>query len=185
MTSAELASHPERAVSRMLAALQADGPHPDYADELSLFGQFVGSWAIDNTCFTESGPKRHEAEWRFGWTLDGRAVQDVLFHPPASKAAATRSYSEGIGTTVRLFEPATADWTVIWFGATRGNVVSLCGRPDGDDIEIVGESRRGDSLRWRFLEITDDSFHWHGLIRPRDGGEWRLEQEMFATRIAY
>jgi hypothetical protein len=184
MVRSELVSHPEHAADAMLAALYADGPHPDHAAELSLFGQFVGSWAIDNTYFHESGREQYEAEWRFGWTLDGRAVQDVLFHPAVSKAPATRAYSEGIGTTVRMFEPATADWTVIWFSATRGNVVSLRGRPDGNDIEIVGESRRGDSLRWRFFEITDDSFHWHGLTRPRDGGDWRLEQEMLAKRIA-
>jgi hypothetical protein len=171
-------------VRSMLQALQADGPHPDHAEELSLFGRFVGAWAVDNTYFTASGPNRHEAEWRFGWTLDGRAVQDVLFYPPASKANGTRAYSEGIGTTVRLFEPATADWTVIFFSATRGNVVTLRGRPDGDDIEIVGENRRGDSLRWRFSEITDDSFHWHGFIRARNGDEWRLEQEMLARRIS-
>jgi hypothetical protein len=170
-------------VRSMLQALQADGPHPYHAEELSLFGRFVGAWAVDNTYFTGSSSERREAEWRFGWTLDGRAVQDVLFHPPASKVNGTRAYSEGIGTTVRLFEPATADWTVIFFSATRGNVVTLRGRPDGDDIEIVGENRRGDSLRWRFFEIADDSFRWHGFIRPRDGGEWRLEQEMLAKRI--
>ena len=73
---------------------------------------------------------------------------------------------------------------MIWFSATRGNVVTLHGRPDGDDIEILGENRRGDGLRWRFFEISDDAFHWHGFIRPRGSGEWRLEQEMLARRIA-
>src|ERR687887_2335072 len=129
-------------VRSMLQALQADGPHPDHAEELSLFGQFVGAWAVDNAYFDDEGEERYDAEWRFGWTLDGRAVQDVLFHPPVSKANGTRAHSEGIGTTVRMFEPATADWTVIFFSATRGNVVSLRGRPDGDDIDIVGENRR-------------------------------------------
>jgi hypothetical protein len=172
-------------VRSMLQALDANGPHPDYAAELALFGQFVGAWAVDNAYFDANGSEeRYEAEWRFGWTLDGRAVQDVLFHPPASKANGAHADSEGIGTTVRLFEPATGDWTVIWFSATRGNVVTLRGRPDGDDIEIAGENRRGDSLRWRFFEIAADSFHWHGFIRPRDGGDWRLEQEMLAKRIA-
>jgi len=98
MVRSELVSHPKHAADAMLAALHADGPHPDHAAELSLFGQFVGSWAIDNTYFHESGQERHEAEWRFGWSLDGRAVQDVLFHPSASKTGATRAYSEGIGT---------------------------------------------------------------------------------------
>lgn len=168
----------------MVDALQADGPHQDHAEELALFGRFVGAWAVDNAYFHEGGEERYEAEWRFGWTLDGRAVQDVLFNPPASKANGGRAPSQHIGTTVRLFEPATGDWTVIWFSATRGNVVTLRGRPDGDDIEIAGENRRGDALRWRFFEIADDSFRWHGFIRPRDGGEWRLEQEMLASRIA-
>src|SRR5947208_14917223 len=99
----------------MLAALHADGPHPDHAAELSLFGQFVRSWAIDNTYFHESGRERHEAEWRFGSTLDGRAVRDVLFHPAASTTAATRAHSGGIGTTVRVFEPAAAGRTESWF----------------------------------------------------------------------
>ncbi len=168
----------------MLAALRADGPHPDYAEELALFGQFVGSWAIDNTSFLASGPERFAAEWRFGWVLDGRAVQDVLFHPPASKGTEARAYSTGIGTTVRLFEPATAEWTVIWFSATRGAVVSLRGRRAGEEIEIAGENGRGDSLRWCFSEIRRDSFLWQGFIRPRGANEWRLEQEMRATRLA-
>ena len=95
-------------VRSMLQALQADGPHPDHAEELSLFGQFVGAWAVDNAYFDDEGEERYDAEWRFGWTLDGRAVQDVLFHPPVSKANGTRAHSESIGTTVRLFEPRTA-----------------------------------------------------------------------------
>jgi hypothetical protein len=31
------------ALPAALAALAASGPHPDYRDELMLFGQFVGS----------------------------------------------------------------------------------------------------------------------------------------------
>src|SRR5918911_4565414 len=87
-------------VRSMLEALRADGPHPDYAEELALFGRFVGAWAVDNAYLREDGEERYEAEWRFGWTLDGRAVQDVLFNPPASKANGTRARSEHIGTTV-------------------------------------------------------------------------------------
>ena len=91
-------------VHSMLQALQAEGPHPDHAEELALFGQFVGAWAVDNAYFhADGGEERYEAEWRFGWTLDGRAVQDVLFSPPASKADGARVHSQHIGTTVRLF----------------------------------------------------------------------------------
>ncbi len=33
----------------MIDALQARGPHPDLAEHLMLFGQFVGAWDVDVT----------------------------------------------------------------------------------------------------------------------------------------
>lgn len=38
-------THEHNAV--MYKALFSQGPHPDFADKLSLFGQFVGSWDVD------------------------------------------------------------------------------------------------------------------------------------------
>src|SRR2546430_17541601 len=119
MVRSELVSHPKHTADTMLAALHADGAHPDHAAELSLFGQFVGSWAIDNTYFHESGRERHEAEWRFGWTPDRRAAPDALFPPPPSKTNATRASSEGIGTRGRPFPPPAAARGVVFFCATR------------------------------------------------------------------
>jgi hypothetical protein len=33
--------------SPMIQALRSDGPHPELAAKLQLFGQFVGSWDVE------------------------------------------------------------------------------------------------------------------------------------------
>ena len=62
--------------------LHADGPAPEYADKLALYGQFVGDWDADVVTYTPDGA-RHEGqgEIHFGWVLRGRAVQDVWMIP--------------------------------------------------------------------------------------------------------
>ena len=37
----------DRQVSRLADAIAADGPDPDYADAMMLFGRFVGEWDFD------------------------------------------------------------------------------------------------------------------------------------------
>src|ERR671936_683012 len=77
-------SEPRAASAAMIEALQADGPFPDYADKLMLFGRLVGSWDIAGRFFDEEGNviKESTGEWHFGWALDGRAIADVLISPP-------------------------------------------------------------------------------------------------------
>ena len=51
----------------MLDALQARGPHPDLAEHLMLFGQFVGAWDVDVTNIAADGTKNEfKGEWHFG-----------------------------------------------------------------------------------------------------------------------
>jgi hypothetical protein len=41
----------------------------------------------------------------------------------------------------------------------------------------------GTPTRWRFVEITANSFHWIGEALDKDGSSWKLEGEFRATRI--
>ena len=65
----------------MLEALHADGPHPDHAERLMLFGRLVGSWDIVGRFFDEHGQITRESigEWHFGWVLEGRSPENNLF----------------------------------------------------------------------------------------------------------
>ena len=39
-------------------------------------------------------------------------------------------------------------------------------------------------LRWRFADITDDSFTWTGEFSADGENTWTLEETMLATRVA-
>jgi hypothetical protein len=47
----------------------------------------------------------------------------------------------------------------------------------------VGARVDGTPTRWRFTEITPNSFHWLGEALNADGATWKLEGEFRATRI--
>jgi hypothetical protein len=97
------ASLPDRP---MLAALAATGPDPDHAEELMLFGQFVGSWEFACIEYEPDGRSRNEpGERHFGWTLEGRAVQDVWILPARAARSSGARRSNGarrcVSTTPR------------------------------------------------------------------------------------
>jgi len=58
----------------LVEALHADGPAGPHADELMLFGRFVGSWRLE---WSDADGATATGELHFGWVLGGRAVQDV------------------------------------------------------------------------------------------------------------
>src|SRR5258708_5750610 len=69
--------------SSFLDALRADGPAPDRADKMQLYGRFIGRWEMDVVAPGEGGATHTgKGEIHFGWALEGRAVQDVWITPP-------------------------------------------------------------------------------------------------------
>ena len=57
------------------------------------------------------------------------------------------------------------------------------GRRIGSDIVQLGTRANGVATRWRFVEITADSFHWLGDALQPDGATWTLEGEFLARRV--
>jgi hypothetical protein len=56
------------------------------------------------------------------------------------------------------------------------------GHPRGADIVQEGTTDAGDLTRWSFTEITDDSFHWLGEVKPAAAADWRLVVDVRAKR---
>lgn len=116
--------------------------------------------------------------------LEGLAVQDVWIVPPrgaqriGNAAAEVNTY----GTTLRIFDPRIDAWRVQWFDPVTQNFSQMVGRADGNDIVQHGAADDGRSIRWRFLEITTDSFLWRGEISSDQGVSWRLVTEFKAMR---
>jgi hypothetical protein len=154
----------------MLDALAATGPHPDHADKLMLFGQFVGAWDFEG--FYTANGSRHDAtgEWHFGWVLDGRAIQDVLICPPVE-----------YGSTLRFYDPAEDAWQITWITPRNHAVARLVGRSVGDEIVLEGDGTSG-RLRWTFTDIAPDSFVWRGYVSTDDGASYEHREEMRLRR---
>ncbi|HEX6981092.1 MAG TPA: hypothetical protein VF342_17515 [Alphaproteobacteria bacterium] len=159
--------------SSFIEALHTDGPAPDRADKMSLYGWLIGRWKMDAVVHKDDGTQyRGTGEIHFGWVLQGRAIQDVWILPGVF-----------YGTTLRIYDPGIDAWHILWNDPLKQLYTRQIGRAHGDDIVQEGKNDAGDAIRWSFTEITPDSFRWRGE-RSVDGGvTWQLQSEFFARRV--
>jgi hypothetical protein len=156
-----------------LDALHAAGPAADRAGKMDLYGWLVGSWEHDVTRYLEDGSQlRIPGEWHFGWTLEGRAIQDAWSVPPR------------YGTTLRTYDPAIEAWHIQWTEPVSQSYSTMIGRRRGNDIVQDGTDAAGNPIRWSFTEITPNSFRWLGETSRDGGATWRLDVEFMARRSA-
>jgi hypothetical protein len=171
--------------------LHSDGPAPDRADAMGLYAFLVGSWDTVVVAYEPDGT-RHESrgEIHAGWVLEGRAIQDVWMTPPRAERRpgeplpALPVTGAWYGTTLRVYDPQLHAWHILWSDPATQFYARQIGRADGADIVQEGALPSGPALRWRFTEITGDSFHWLGEVSTDAGASWRLQVEVFARRAA-
>ncbi len=157
----------------LIDVLHCDGPVPDRADKMALYGWLVGSWEMDAVTFGEDGSMHTgRGEIHFGWALEGRAIQDVWILP-------------GIfyGTTLRIYDPGLDAWHILWSDPLRQYYTRQIGRAHGKDIVQVGKDPAGADVCWRFTGIAPSSFRWIG-DRSMDGCvTWQTQAEFRARRL--
>lgn len=169
----------------MLEALHAEGPAPDRARHMMLYGQFVGSWDGRFVYHAPEGvPREAPCEVHLGWALEGRAVQDVWIVPSRSARQPPGISAPGIlyGTTLRVYDPRSDLWHITWIDPLRQDYDRMTGRKVGDDI--VQEYRMEDGTRceWLFTEITARAFHWIRRESKDSGETWNVRVEFFLRR---
>jgi hypothetical protein len=168
-------------------ALHGNGPAADRADKMGLYGWLIGAWEMDVHVPLANGARYEDkGEIHFGWVLEGRAIQDVWITPPRGArndpvGAAANFY----GSTLRIYDPGIDAWHIFWLDPVKQFYSRMLGRADGAEIEqlTVNETPR---RRWRFGDITPDSFHWTADVDEGTDGavKWRRHIEFFARRIS-
>lgn len=178
----------------MYKALFSQGPHPDFADKLSLFGQLVGSWEVEFTDYLPNGSTQIvKGEAHFGWALEGRAILDVWIIPRRELRVEMPSMGD-YGATLRFYDPDIDAWRSTWIGPAKHFVFPFIGRfVDGEivlegsfggEVVDVGSTAECVSTRWIFSDITEDSFKWRALQSNDGWATHLLYQEMVARRAA-
>jgi hypothetical protein len=126
---------PERRA--MLEFLGASAPHRSLGAQGELFDRFVGTWDVDYSQLTSGGSwQRSRGELRFGWILDGTAIQDVwTVHGTAGGRTS--------GTTVRFYDATKKCWRVTFIAPAFHAVVQLEGGAEAENIVLRGPDTDG------------------------------------------
>jgi hypothetical protein len=165
-----------------IEALASNGPAPDRADKMMLYGRFVGAWDGTVNVYRESGERfSSSCEVHFGWALQGRAVHDVWISPSRQGRApgeADRMY----GTTLRIYDPQADLWHIIFADPVRQAYNRMTGRAVGTDIVQEYRDDAGAICQWCFTEIREDSLHWIGRESRDERRSWRLVDEFYLRR---
>ncbi len=175
-----------RALESFTSLLSAAGRAPEIPETEDVYGWLVGSWRLEVLHYAgvDVSSRGIGAEAHFGWVLEGRAIQDVWIMPRCSdRHSGLAKTNNTYGSTLRIWDPAIQAWHIRWINPVSGHQESQIGRRIGNEIVQVGARANGTPTRWRFTEITGDSFHWIGEALEADGKTWKLEGEFRAKRV--
>jgi hypothetical protein len=182
MVAAQTGAAPEPVGPRKSAfagALVAAGPSRDLGAAASTYDWLIGVWDAELIDFLEDG-SRHEqrGEWHFSWTLEGRAVQDVLIAPRRFKRNRSGPRpANRYGTSIRVYDAKEEVWRITWINPVTGARDELTGRKIGADVIQEGKRSNGQPIRWVFTHITPTSCLWYGEALQADGHTWKREAE--------
>jgi hypothetical protein len=182
MVAAQTGAAPEPVGPRKSAfagALVAAGPSRDLGAAALTYDWLIGVWDAELIDFLEDG-SRHEqrGEWHFSWTLEGRAVQDVLIAPRRFKRNRSGPRTaDRYGTSIRVYDAKEKVWRITWINPVTGARDELTGRKIGADVIQEGKRSNGQPIRWVFTRITSKSCLWYGEALQADGHTWKREAE--------
>ena len=168
-----------------LTLLPASGRSQEIPQSDDAYGWLVGSWDLDVLHYwaTDVSARGLKAEAHFAWILEGRVMQDLWIMPPASQRTANLDKKFNMyGTTLRAWDAAIHAWRITWINPAGGHFEQQIGRRSGVEVVQIGHRPDGTTTRWRFTEITPDTFRWLGESLLADGESWLLEGEFRARR---
>jgi hypothetical protein len=169
--------------SQFHEVLAAPGSALGSGGNRQMYDGIIGSWdgqVIDH--LGKGSERRQSAEMHFAWVLEGRAIQDLWIVPSIRDRAGEPGAGNRFGTTLRVYDPAIDAWRITWLNPVTGASNQLVGRRAGTQIVQTGADADGRLVRWVFVEVTPESFHWQGEVSEDSGKSWKCETEFLATR---
>lgn len=169
-----------------VSSLVASGRSPEIPESGDVYGWLVGSWELDVLHYktVDLTSQNIKGEVHFCWVLEGRAIQDVWIMPRIADRQAHRDSANNMyGITLRIWDPAISAWRIRWTNPVSGHEERQTGRKVDTEIVQIGARLDGTPTRWRYTEITTNSFLWIGEALEPDGKTWKVEGEFRARRL--
>jgi hypothetical protein len=174
-------------VAKFHAILAAAGRSLEIPESQDAYGWLVGSWELDVKRYwaVDVSAQHIKGEVHAGWTLEGRAVQDVWIMPRRGERSSKPNKKLNMyGTTLRAWDSSIQAWRIMWSNPAGDHFEQQIGRWINGEVVQLGARPDGSLTRWRFTEITANSFHWFGEALGPDGQTWNVEGEFLAKRIS-
>ncbi len=169
-----------------VSSLVASGRSPEIPESADVYGWLVGSWELNVLHYktVDLSSQNMKGEVHFCWVLEGRAIQDVWIMPRlGDRQAHGDSTNNMYGTTLRIWDRAISAWRIRWINPVSGHEERQAGRRVDNEIVQIGARLDGTPTRWRYTEITANSFRWIGEVLEPDGKTWKVEGEFEARRL--
>lgn len=140
------------------------------------FDFLIGRWNVRHEKLKER--LRGSSEWD---TFDSVAEARQL---PGNRG--NSDFMDGLGMTVRLFDPPTGRWSIYWAGHDRGTFdPPVTGAfTNGTGVFEGDDEHEGTPVRVRFLwtHDTPDSARWEQAFSADGGATWETNWIMHFTR---
>jgi hypothetical protein len=144
------------------------------------FDFLIGSWTVHNRYLKER--LRGSNEWiEFDATVEARYLLDGLAN--IDEYRALRNGTPVIGTTLRLYNPRTSEWTIHWADTVNPGVLlpPMVGRFRDDCGEFYGDEQvngRRVLCRFRWFRAP----RWEQAFSDDEGKTWETNWIMTFTR---
>src|SRR5512145_841326 len=117
--------------------LAAAGRAPEIPEAHDVYGWLVGSWDLDVLHYAAVDVRGQglKGEVHFGWTLEGRAIQDVWIMPRREGRGGKLDRGMNMyGTTLRVWDASLQAWRITWMNHAGDHREQQIGRRIGDEI---------------------------------------------------
>jgi hypothetical protein len=151
-----------------------------------VFDFFHGSWQIVNECLTSRLTGCDE--WvRFEARGDCRPILGGLGNIDDFRPTNWRGREGFEGASLRLFSPATGQWSIYWMDTMSGALLPpVVGRFSDGVGEFYGDDQHEGKpvlVRFRWSDITSHSARWEQAFSIDRGGTWEINWVMTFRRI--
>ncbi len=150
----------------------------------SDFDFLIGSWKIHNRYLKER--LRGSAEWV---EFQGRSEVEPILNGLGTldRYTASRDGNSLEGITLRLFNPATGEWSIYWADTARAGILQppKIGKFHDDHGEFFGDEEldgRKVGCRFRWARGNSGSPQWEQAFSDDGGKSWETNWIMTHTR---